>query len=134
MDVAFCTIDFKNLELQYAGAYNPLYIIRNGKLMETKADKFPIGLFLGTEKKKFVNHTFQLQKGDCVYIFSDGYADQFGGPLGKKFMISHFRNLLLELSKEPIEQQKQIISRTLQEWCGNLDQVDDILVIGLKIE
>lgn len=134
MDVAFCTIDFSTLQLEYAGAYNPLYIVRNGKLMETKADKFPIGLFLGKEKKKFINHTFQLQSGDCVYIFSDGYADQFGGPQGKKFMISHFRNLILQMAKEPIEQQKQIITRTLHEWCGNLDQVDDILVIGLKIE
>jgi serine phosphatase RsbU (regulator of sigma subunit)/HAMP domain-containing protein len=134
MDVAFCTIDFSTLELQYAGAFNPLYIVRDGQLMEIKADKFPIGLFLGEEKKKFTNHTVQLRKGDAVYIFSDGYADQFGGPKGKKFMISHFRNLLIQLAVQPIEQQKQIISKTLSDWCGKLDQVDDILVIGLKIE
>lgn len=134
MDVAFCTIDFSTLELQYAGAYNPLYIVRDGKLLETKGNKFPIGLFIGTEKKKFANHSFQLRKGDCVYIFSDGYADQFGGPQGKKFMSSHFRNLLLQASAEPIEQQKYMLAKTLQDWSGNLDQVDDILVIGLKIE
>jgi serine phosphatase RsbU (regulator of sigma subunit)/HAMP domain-containing protein len=133
MDVAFCTIDFSTLELQYAGAFNPLYVVRDGQLIETKADKFPIGLFLGEEKKKFTNHTVQLRKGDAVYIFSDGYADQFGGPKGKKFMISHFRNLLIQLAAQPIEQQKQIISKTLNDWCGKLDQVDDILVIGLKI-
>ncbi len=134
MDVAFCTIDFSTLELQYAGAYNPLYIVREGQLIEIKADKFPIGLFLGEEKKKFTNHIMQLQKGDAVYIFSDGYADQFGGPKGKKFMISHFRNLLVQLSSLSIEQQKQTITRTLNDWCGKLDQVDDILVVGLKIQ
>jgi serine phosphatase RsbU (regulator of sigma subunit) len=134
MDVAFCTIDFSKKELEYAGAYNPLYIVRKGELIQVKGDKFPVGLFLGEEKKKFANHKLQLQTGDCVYIFSDGYADQFGGPKGKKFMISHFRNLLLQLANHPIDLQKQILSKTLQDWCGNLDQVDDILVIGLKIE
>jgi serine phosphatase RsbU (regulator of sigma subunit)/HAMP domain-containing protein len=134
MDVAFCTIDFSKLELEYAGAYNPLYIVRAGELIHIKGDKFPVGLFLGEEKKKFANHKLQLQSKDCVYIFSDGYADQFGGPKGKKFMSSHFRNLLLGLANHPIDMQKQILSKTLQDWCGNLDQVDDILVIGLKID
>lgn len=134
MDVSLCTIDFKTLELQYAGAYNPLYLIRNGKLIQTKADKFPIGLFLGEQKKKFTNHTVQLQKGDSVFIFSDGYADQFGGPNGKKFMANHFRELLLEVQKHPIEKQRDILNKTIEEWRGPLDQVDDILVIGLKIE
>ncbi|MFL5763838.1 MAG: SpoIIE family protein phosphatase [Bacteroidia bacterium] len=133
MDLSFCTIDFKNLELQYAGAYNPLYVIRDGKLIQTKADKFPIGLFLGAEKKKFTNHTVQLQKGDSVYIFSDGYADQFGGPNGKKFMANHFRDLLMQVHNEPIESQKEVLNKTIEEWRGPLDQVDDILVIGLKI-
>jgi serine phosphatase RsbU (regulator of sigma subunit) len=133
MDLSFCTIDFKNLELQFAGAYNPLYIIRDGQLLQTKADKFPIGLFIGEEKKKFTNHSFKLQKGDCIYIFSDGYADQFGGPNGKKFMANHFRDLLLEVHKHPIEKQKDILNRTIEEWRGPLDQVDDILVIGVKI-
>ncbi|MCX6296980.1 MAG: SpoIIE family protein phosphatase [Bacteroidetes bacterium] len=133
MDLSFCTIDFKTLELQYAGAYNPLYLIRDGQLIQTKADKFPIGLFLGEEKKKFTNHTVQLLKGDSVYIFSDGYADQFGGPNGKKFMANHFRDLLMQVHKEPIEKQKDILNKTIEEWRGPLDQVDDILVIGLKI-
>ncbi len=133
MDLSLCTIDFKTLELQYAGAYNPLYIIRDGKLLETKADKFPIGLFVGTERKKFTNHVIQLQKGDSVYIFSDGYADQFGGPNGKKFMAKHFRDLLLDVQKSPIGKQKDILNNTIEEWRGQLDQVDDILLIGVKI-
>ncbi|MCW3102375.1 MAG: hypothetical protein JWO09_815 [Bacteroidetes bacterium] len=133
MDLSFCTIDYKKMELQYAGAFNPLYIIRDGELMQTKADKFPIGLFLGEEKKKFTNHTFKLHKGDVIYIFSDGYADQFGGPNGKKFMANHFRDLLLDVHKHPIDKQKEILNKTIEEWRGPLDQVDDILVIGVKI-
>jgi serine phosphatase RsbU (regulator of sigma subunit)/HAMP domain-containing protein len=133
MDLSFCTIDYKNMELQYAGAFNPLYIIRDGELMQTKADKFPIGLFLGEQKKKFTNHTFKLKQGDVIYIFSDGYADQFGGPNGKKFMANHFRDLLLDVHKHPIEKQKDLLNKTIEEWRGPLDQVDDILVIGVKI-
>jgi len=133
MDISFCTIDYKKMELQYAGAYNPLYIVRDGELLQTKADKFPIGLFLGEEKKKFTNHTINLKKGDAIYIFSDGYADQFGGPNGKKFMAGNFRDLLLEASKHPVEKQKEILNKTIEEWRGPLDQVDDILVIGVKV-
>ncbi|MDF2438458.1 MAG: narX [Bacteroidota bacterium] len=134
MDLSFCTIDYAKMELQYAGAFNPLYLIREGQLIQTKADKFPIGLFLGEEKKKFTNHSFQLMKGDVIYIFSDGYADQFGGPNGKKFMANHFRDLLLDVHKHPIDKQKDILNKTIEEWRGPLDQVDDILVIGVKIE
>ena len=133
MDISYCTIDFKTLELEYAGAYNPLYIIRNKELIQTKADKFPIGLFVGDKKRKFQNHKIQLQKGDCLYTFSDGYADQFGGPNGKKFMANQFRELLLEISDKPITTQKEILNKTIENWRGQLDQVDDILVIGLKI-
>jgi GAF domain-containing protein len=133
MDLSFCTIDYERSEIQYAGAFNPLYIIRNGELIQTKADKFPIGFFLGEEKKKFTNHTIQLQKGDCVYICTDGYADQFGGPNGKKFMANHFRDLLVNVHKHPIEDQKRILDETIEDWRGMLDQVDDILVIGVQI-
>ena len=134
MDLSFCTVDFKTRELQYAGAFNPLYLIRDGELIQVKADKFPIGFFVGEERKKFTNHKIQLQKGDCIYIFSDGYADQFGGPNGKKFMASHFRELLMNVHHHPIHEQKKILDRTIEDWRGPLDQVDDILVIGLKIE
>jgi len=133
MDLSLCVIDYKKMELQYAGAYNPLYLVRDGKLIQTKADKFPIGLFLGEEKKKFTNHVIPLQKGDTIYIFSDGYADQFGGPSGKKFMASHFRDLLLDVCKHPIEKQKDLLNKTIEEWRGPLDQVDDILVIGVTV-
>lgn len=135
MDIAFCTIDFNTLELQYAGAFNPLYIVRNGQMLQTKADKFPIGYFMGEEKKKFTNHTIPLERGDTVYIFSDGYADQFGGSFGRKFMAIPFRVLLMDLNKGQMsmEKQKEILNQTIEEWRGALDQVDDILVMGLRI-
>ncbi len=132
MDMTLCALNFDNLELQYSAAFNPLYLIRDGQLIQYKADKFPVGAFVG-EKQKFSNTKIKLKKGDMVYIFSDGYADQFGGPKGKKFMAGNFRHLLLEVSKLPSEQQKQKLDATIESWRGSLEQVDDILIIGVKI-
>lgn len=132
MDMTLCALNYKTLELQFAAAFNPLYIIRNNELIQYKADKFPVGMFVG-EKQSFTNNSVQLQKGDSVYIFSDGYADQFGGPKGKKFMAGNFRTLLVEISKLPIEKQQATLNQTIEEWRGNLEQVDDILVIGVRV-
>ncbi|MES2761581.1 MAG: SpoIIE family protein phosphatase [Bacteroidota bacterium] len=132
MDMTLCALNYNTLELQFSGAFNPLYIIRGNELIQYKADKFPVGMFIG-EKQNFTNHTIQLQKGDSIYIFSDGYADQFGGPRGKKFMAGNFRQLLADVSKLPIERQKTMLNQTIEEWRGNLEQVDDILIIGVKV-
>jgi serine phosphatase RsbU (regulator of sigma subunit)/HAMP domain-containing protein len=132
MDMTLCAINYNTLELQFSGAFNPLYIIRGNELIQYKADKFPVGMFIG-EKQNFTNHSIQLQKGDSIYIFSDGYADQFGGPRGKKFMAGNFRQLLSDVSKLPIERQKTMLNQTIEEWRGNLEQVDDILIIGVKV-
>ena len=132
MDMALCAINYDTLELQFAAAFNPLYLIRNGELTQYKADKFPVGAFIG-EKQHFTNNTIQLQKNDILYIFSDGYADQFGGTKGKKFMVGNFRELLLKVSHLPIDEQKQTLDRTIEQWRGNLEQVDDVLIIGVKI-
>ena len=132
MDISLCSIDFKTNELQYAGAYNPLYLVRKGELTEINADKFPIGSFVSHEKK-FTNNIVQLQKGDNVYIATDGFADQFGGPKGKKFLIKRFRELLLSVSSLPVEEQKKTLNMTIEDWRGTYEQVDDILVIGLAI-
>ncbi|MFN8116708.1 MAG: SpoIIE family protein phosphatase [Bacteroidia bacterium] len=132
MDMTLCALNYKTLELQFSGAFNPLYIIRNNELIQYKADKFPVGMFIG-EKQNFTNNTIQLQKGDSIYIFSDGYADQFGGPKGKKFMAGNFRQLLLDVSRLPIERQKTALNQTIEEWRGNLEQVDDMLIIGVQV-
>jgi serine phosphatase RsbU (regulator of sigma subunit) len=132
MDLALCSIDKKSMELEYAGANNPLYLIRNNELIEIKADKFAIGAFEpGT--KNYTNHKWQLQKGDKLYVFSDGYADQFGGLKGKKFMYRQFRDVLLKISDKNMQTQKQLLLETLEKWKGMYEQVDDILVIGVEI-
>ncbi|MES2287313.1 MAG: SpoIIE family protein phosphatase [Bacteroidota bacterium] len=132
MDMTLCAINFQTMELQYASAFNPLYIIRNNELTKYKADKFPVGMDVA-ETKLFTNNLIKLQKGDTIYISSDGFADQFGGPKGKKFMVSNFRNLLLEISKTDIETQNDFLNQTIEKWKGSLEQVDDILVMGLRV-
>ncbi len=133
MDIALIMVDYDNMKLQFAGAFNPLYFIRNGELTITKGNKFPIGAFVGEELQKFDNHEFDVKKGDIVYIFSDGYADQFGGDRGKKFKYRRFHDLLLEIHNEPMARQRDILNETIVEWMGELEQIDDILVIGVKI-
>ena len=129
MDLAICAIDYQKLLLEYSGAYNPLYLIRNNELIETKADKQAIGL----ANKEYTNHKFELQKGDVIYLFTDGYADQFGGPKGKKFTYKRFKQLLIEISKKPIAEQKNILEKTLHEWMKNEEQIDDICLMGITV-
>ena len=133
MDMTMCAIDFNNLYMHFSGAYNPMYLIREGQLTQYDGDSFPVGLMEGMEDKHFTDHRIDLKKGDMVYIFSDGYADQFGGPRGKKFMVSKFRELLKNASTMDITQQKDFLLKTIEDWRGDLEQVDDILVIGVRI-
>jgi serine phosphatase RsbU (regulator of sigma subunit)/HAMP domain-containing protein len=133
MDMSLCIVDYEKRQMQYSGAFNPLYLVRNGTITQYKADKFPVGLRAEEEIRNFTNNVIQLQPGDTFYIFSDGYADQFGGPKGKKFMAGNFRELLLQTSKLPIEQQKNLLDKNIESWKGDLEQVDDILVIGVQI-
>jgi serine phosphatase RsbU (regulator of sigma subunit)/HAMP domain-containing protein len=132
MDIALCSLTKDRKKLEYSGANNPLYLVRGGKIIKYKADKFAIGSFKNGEKK-YSNTEIDLQKGDVVYIFSDGYADQFGGSKGKKFLYSNFRDLLIEIHQKPIEEQKTLLNQRIEEWKGNYEQVDDILVFGVKI-
>jgi serine phosphatase RsbU (regulator of sigma subunit) len=134
MDLSLCIIDLKEKSLDYSGAFNPLYLVRNETIIEVKADRFSVGadVHFSTERKLFKSHKIFLQKDDIIYMFSDGYADQFGGPEGKKFKYRRFRHLLLTIHKMPMEQQKAILETSLEEWKGNVDQIDDILVIGIK--
>ncbi|MCW9041237.1 MAG: tetratricopeptide repeat protein [Flavobacteriales bacterium] len=152
MDIALCSLKFQaqnsklkevsNLKpetaaiLQYAGANNPLYIISKNtegiaKLNEIKPNKQPIGKYFRQEL--FTNHEIELQKGDTIYVFTDGYADQFGGPKGKKMMYKPFKELLLSIYDKPMEEQKEILNQYFQNWKGSLEQVDDVCVIGVRI-
>lgn len=133
MDLALCCYDNKTKELQFAGAYNPLYLIRDGDVVQVKPDKFAIGNYYEDETKKYTNHKIQLQENDYIYVFSDGYADQFGGPKGKKFMYKRFRDYLLTLNGKSMNAQKEFLDKTLEEWKGPLEQIDDILVIGMHV-
>jgi serine phosphatase RsbU (regulator of sigma subunit) len=136
MDIALCKINISSANLKYAGAMRPLYIVRKlseGPVFEEiKATKNPIGGKQAEEKREFILHDFNFNKGDTVYLFSDGYADQFGGPEGKKFMTKKFQHLLLSINHESMPIQKQLINQAFENWKGELEQVDDVLVIGVR--
>jgi serine phosphatase RsbU (regulator of sigma subunit) len=133
MDIAL--ICFSNeTELEYAGAQRPLWIINNkGEFSEIKADKYSIGGLQPETEKTFTKHRLMLSEGDCIYIFSDGFVDQFGGAEGKKFMSKQFKTLLSNNYRKTMPQQEQILNETVESWKGMREQIDDILVIGIKI-
>jgi hypothetical protein len=136
MDMALVVIDLEKMSLEFAGANNPLYIIRKEELNETKADRMPIAYHM--ESSAFTRHTVKLEKGDALYMFSDGYADQFGGPRGKKYMYKPFKRLLMDHWDKPMHEVQEVLERTLDEWMSpvegpDYEQVDDILVIGLRV-
>ncbi len=133
MDIALCVIDYKNMVVEFAGAYNPLYLVRNGEMQVLKADKYAIGTYSEYPERKYTNHKLKLEKGDILYIFSDGYPDQFGGPKGRKYMYKRFREYLLSISDQPLDKQKQLLVEENKRWQGKEVQVDDIIVIGIKI-
>ena len=132
MDLALIVYDSVTRELQYAGANNPLYIVRKGELTEIKADRFPIGMLSVDTERKYTNHVLQIEEGDMTYIFSDGYADQFGGKEGKKFKSRQLKQLFLKISGLTMQEQKKILEETLIAWMGREEQIDDILIIGTR--
>lgn len=131
MDMALCVFNPKTLELQYSGANNPLYHIRENVLTEIKADKMPVGIN-AIEEESFTNHSLQLKPGDIVYIFSDGYADQFGGPQNKKFKYGPLKELLIGISNQSMEKQRDELDKVITTWKGDEYQIDDILIFGIK--
>jgi ligand-binding sensor domain-containing protein/serine phosphatase RsbU (regulator of sigma subunit) len=155
MDISLCTINLETLELQFAGANNPLYIVKsaighwplavdqgipeansqqpmaNSQLIELKGDKMPIGIH--ERMDNFTLHTHQLQKGDCIYLFSDGMADQFGGPAGKKFKYKALKETILSGAWQPADRQKRMIELNFDEWKGRLEQVDDVTLLGIIV-
>lgn len=133
MDISLLSINMKTKELLWSGANNPLWIIRNEKseIEEIKADKQPIGKY--AEPRPFTTHNVQLQEGDSVYVFTDGYQDQFGGPKGKKFKAAQMKEILLAIQDKTMEEQKTIMYNKIEEWKGITEQIDDICLIGVKI-
>lgn len=133
MDIALCKINLKENYVEYAGAMRPFWMVRDNVLHEVKADKQPIGGLDGDYRTPFTNNRIDLQKGDTIYLFTDGYADQFGGEKGKKFMIKNFSKFLLEVNQASMDKQQQLLNERIENWKGNHEQIDDILVIGIKI-
>jgi len=131
MDIAFCRLNHETLELQYAGAHNPLYVIRNKELSETRGDK----LIIGDQRfgHDYTNHSVQLNKGDSFYIFSDGFADQFGGDKRRKYYYGRFKDLLIEIHQNGMEDQRLHLDKVITDWIGGGEQIDDILVIGVRV-
>ncbi|MBN2745219.1 MAG: SpoIIE family protein phosphatase [Bacteroidales bacterium] len=132
MDISLCVYDFENMIMDFSGAYNPLYMIRDGEITVVKADRMPVGVHDRMDTP-FTTNKFTMKKGDVYYILSDGYIDQFGGPQGKKFMTKQFKDLIMEIYQKPMEEQSQILEKTLIEWRGEIEQVDDIIIIGVRI-
>ena len=157
MDIALYIVNTETLEMQFSGANNPIYIIRNNELknedesflnhkkvrvyskpelsenciIEIRPDNQPVAIFV--KETKFITHSLQLHKGDCLYTFSDGYADQFGGDLGRKFKSTSLKDLLLTIYKKNMPEQKEILDKEFNKWRGIWEQVDDVLVMGVRI-
>ncbi len=132
MDMALCVFQKDMKRVHFAGAYNPLYLVRNGELTEFKADKMPVGVH-PKQDMQFTVQSIDLQLGDNLYIFSDGFVDQFGGPDGRKFMAKPFKQLLANVHSLPMPDQKHQLEDTLDKWQAHHDQVDDVLVIGIAV-
>lgn len=139
MDVSLCAYNTLTNELKYAGANNEIYILKRNaqslddpELIRLKPDKMPVGVHYG-EQKSFTQQSITIKTGDCVYLFSDGYIDQFGGPKGRKFKHSKFGDLLNSAKELTIQEQGEMVTRTFDKWRGSLEQIDDVLVLGIEL-
>lgn len=133
MDLTLCVLDKKARILHFSGAKNSAYIIRKGELIELKGDRKSIGFDPNEESHSFQTQIFELEVGDMIYTCSDGYADQFGGPKGKKFMSKQLKKLFIEISSLPMDEQNRRLKVRLEEWMGDDQQLDDILILGVRI-
>ena len=132
MDVAFCILHKNRKILEFSGAYNSLLLFQGGELREYRADRMPIGIYYG-EKETFTNYVIDIQKGDTIYLFSDGFADQFGGPKGSKYMKYNLKKLLSEIYYKPMAEQRVILESEFAKWKGRASQIDDVTILGVRI-
>lgn len=131
IDLALCIVDQKANLLSFAGAFNPVYIVREGNLMEIAGDMMPVGV--GAEEELcFTTHLYELNPDDTIYLFTDGFVDQFGGTSNRKFKYKPFREMLTQISSLPMKEQKKTIEQTFNNWKGNLEQLDDVLIFGFR--
>jgi serine phosphatase RsbU (regulator of sigma subunit) len=133
MDIIVCEIDLKTHYVRYASAMRPMIIYRNGEEYFVKGSRNSVGGHYDREENLFEDEGLQLSKGDIIYMFSDGYSDQFGGPMGKKFKMVRLKNLLQDIHQKPMEEQYTHVKNTFNLWKENYDQVDDVLFMGIKI-
>jgi len=130
IEMSICVIDRKTMEMEFSGAFLPVYIVRDDKLIEIKGDKQNVGQLFNAVS--FNRSSYKLQKGDILYLFSDGYADQFGGPDNKKFKYRRLRHILLTISKYPLGDQQRILDETITSWMGECEQIDDMMILGVR--
>jgi len=131
MDMALCIVDKENMTMEFAGAQNPLIIVRDNEIIEYKGDIMPIGI--SYDEKLFRNNFIEIKKGDTFYIYSDGYADQFGGMPRKKFYSKRLKQYFVKINDKSLNEQNEILDKTFEAWKGDFRQIDDVLVIGFKI-
>lgn len=133
IDMALCLLDTESNQIEYAGAFNPLYIVQNKRLVEINGDKMPIGV-AAEEEKPFKTHRFSLEPENVIYLFTDGFVDQFGGTKGKKFKYQPFRNLILKIHELPMHKQKEELYMAFEKWKGEQQQLDDLLILGFRYQ
>ncbi len=132
MDISFCILNKNRNTIQFSGAYSPIFIFTGEELKEYKSDRMPIGIHYGDENS-FTNFEINIKRGDTIYIFSDGYTDQFGGPDDSKYKKSNLKKLLSDICHKPMDEQKKIVEDEFDKWKGEADQVDDVTIIGIRI-
>ncbi len=132
MEMALCVIDFLEKKLQFSGASRPLYLIRDEEFFELKGDFMPIGIY-PDEENSFASKEMQVKKGDLIYLFTDGYVDQIGGPSRKTFRSEHLKEILKDIHQQPMPEQKRLLEKIFEDWKGDIEQVDDVLVVGIRL-
>lgn len=133
IDMALCLLNTESNEIEYAGAFNPIYIVQNKRLVEINGDKMPIGV-AAEEERPFKTHRFSLEPENVIYLFTDGFVDQFGGVKGKKFKYQPFRNLILKIHQLPMHKQKEELVKAFEKWRGEHQQLDDLLILGFRYQ
>jgi serine phosphatase RsbU (regulator of sigma subunit) len=132
MEMALCIIDFGKNKLQFSGASRPLYLIRNNEFFELKGNSMPIGIH-ADEENSFTSKEMNIEKGDLIYLFSDGYVDQIGGPFRKTLRSEHLKEILMGIHQQPMQDQKRILEKSFEDWKGDIEQVDDVMLIGIRL-